>query len=71
MLLGKRTLESIRDGFGGDSYRRREVSPGVYQCGCRWVHYEEPHEVSGGIFVTGDVLIECDFHRSITENSCQ
>lgn len=43
----------------GDSYKRREVSPGVYQCGCYWkreVHY-------------GDVLVECPIHKQAGEAS--
>lgn len=62
-----RTEQSLADGFGGDSYRRREVSDGVYQCGCHWVRYEEPVEVIEGVFVRGDVLVECPFHKTITE----
>jgi hypothetical protein len=53
----ERTEQSIRDGFGGDSYRRIEVSPGVYQCGCRWERDLQ----------YGDVLRECVFHRRLTE----
>jgi hypothetical protein len=63
----ERTLQSIKDGFGGDSYRRKEVSPNLYQCGCKWVHLEH-EEVCEGIFITGDVLIECPLHKFITDN---
>jgi hypothetical protein len=40
----------------GDTYRRREVSPGVYQCGCYWTRCSE----------FGDVLVECDIHYQAT-----
>ena len=40
----------------GDSYNRIEVSPGVYQCGCRWVQDSN----------YGDVLVECTIHRQAT-----
>lgn len=43
----------------GDSYRRREVSPGVYQCGCHWVRSD----------LFGDILIECPIHAAATEAS--
>jgi len=64
----ERTLQSIKDGFGGDPYRRIEVSPGIYQCGCKWI-YLDNEEVCEGTFVTGDVLIECPFHKFITDES--
>lgn len=42
-----------------DTYKRREISPGVYQCGCAWTR--QP-----GL---GDVLVECDLHRQATAAS--
>jgi len=66
----ERTLQSIKDGFGGDSYRRIEVSPGIYQCGCRWIRLEN-EEVCEGTFITGDVLIECPFHKFISDNELE
>lgn len=41
----------------GDTYKRREVSPGVYQCGCTWTR--EPG--------WGDVLVECELHKLATK----
>lgn len=43
----------------GDSYKRVEVAPGVYQCGCLWIRDEK----------WGDVLRECALHRQATEAS--
>jgi len=43
----------------GDTYKRREVSPGVYQCGCRWTRNP----------AFGDVLVECPVHRQATHTS--
>jgi hypothetical protein len=43
----------------GDDYKRRETSPGVYQCGCRW------ERRSGW----GDVLVECPLHKAATRAS--
>jgi NAD(P)H-hydrate repair Nnr-like enzyme with NAD(P)H-hydrate dehydratase domain len=40
----------------GDMYRRREVSPGVYQCGCQWTR------IPG----FGDVLEQCPIHAVAT-----
>jgi len=57
-----------KDVFGGDTYRRREVAPGIYQCGCRWIRYEKSTEIIEGVWIFGDVLTECPFHRSITDN---
>lgn len=42
----------------GDSYKRRSVAPGEYQCGCRWAKWEG-----------GDQLIECQIHKAATESS--
>jgi len=38
----------------GDTFKRREVSPGVYQCGCHWVR----------LVGWGDVLRECLIHHA-------
>lgn len=43
----------------GDKYKRLEVSPNTYQCGCKWERSP----------IYGDVLIECVFHRSATESA--
>jgi hypothetical protein len=66
----ERTLRSIKDSFGGDSYRCREVSLNVYQCGCKWIRLEH-EEVCEGIFITGDVLIECPLHKFISDNKLE
>jgi hypothetical protein len=42
----------------GDSYARREVAPGVYQCGCRWERTEH-----------GDTMRECVMHAQATQAS--
>lgn len=42
----------------GDTYVRREVSPGVYQCGCRWERTEH-----------GDTMRECAIHGQATSAS--
>lgn len=41
----------------GDDYKRREVAPGVYQCGCRWIRTRE----------YGDVLQQCPIHQQHTD----
>lgn len=62
MTPSESTRQSIRDGFGGDTLRRKEVSPGVYQCGCREVDaLEVPKAYEMG--VRGDVLILCPLHK--------
>ncbi len=43
----------------GDSYKRREVSSGVYQCGCRWERTEDHG-------IVGDILRECQIHHQAT-----
>ena len=40
----------------GDTYKRREVSPGLYQCGCKW---------------TDDVLVQCPIHHQATVASVE
>lgn len=45
--------------MAGDDYKRREVVPGQYQCGCRW-------ERRPG---WGDVLVECPIHGQATRAS--
>lgn len=52
-------LELRGSAGAGDTYKRREVSPGQYQCGCRW-------ERRPG---RGDVLIECALHKEATRAS--
>lgn len=42
--------------MSGDSYKRREVAPGRYQCGCCWER----------VACFGDVLRECVFHKAAT-----
>jgi hypothetical protein len=42
--------------MNGDTYKRREVRPDVYQCGCYWTRTDE----------YGDVLVECDIHHQAT-----
>lgn len=62
----ERTLRSLQDGFGGDTYRRRETTPGRFQCGCYWA---KAHQVPGATQagVTGDVLVQCPLHQRATE----
>jgi hypothetical protein len=48
----------------GDDYKRREVSPGVYQCGCRWERMRTIH-------ASGDVLVECPIHKAATRASVE
>lgn len=43
----------------GDSYQRIEVTPGVYQCGCKWLPRTEH----------GDQLKECAIHKQATAAS--
>lgn len=61
MTPRERTLKSIRDGFGGDSYRRREIAPGRYQCGCRWVRAEDVPK-AWALGVRADILVLCPLH---------
>lgn len=50
----------------GDTLRRREVAPGVYQCGCRWIRAEEDQKAfEAG--VRGDVLKLCPIHEQWTK----
>jgi hypothetical protein len=44
------------DSRGRDTYYRREVSPGVYECGCRWDRQPGRSEV----------LVECPLHAGAT-----
>jgi hypothetical protein len=61
----EQTQQSLRDGFGGDTYRRREIEPGRYQCGCRWARAEDvPEAFEAG--VRGDVLLQCPIHAAAT-----
>jgi hypothetical protein len=66
----ERKLQSIKNDFGGYFYRRIEVSPGVYQCGCKRI-YLDNEEVCEGTFVTGDILVECPFHKFITDQELE
>lgn len=51
----------------GDTLKRREVAPGVYQCGCRWVRAEEDRKAfEAG--VRGDVLQLCPIHKQWNES---
>lgn len=43
----------------GDTYKRREVRPGVYQCGCYWTRLT-PY---------GDMLSQCALHQQATDAS--
>jgi len=54
----QRTEESVRAGFGGDTFRRKlvEGSRDRYVCGCFWKRH----------WRVGDVLTLCDFHRQAT-----
>ena len=54
----ERTEQSVRDGFGGDHYRRIHTSADGYQCGCRWERQK----------LYGDVLVQCPFHRFVSEH---
>ena len=61
----ERTQQSLNDGFGGDTYRRREIAPGLYQCGCRWARAEDvPEAYEAG--ARGDVLLQCPIHAAAT-----
>lgn len=40
----------------GDTYKRYEIAPNLYQCGCYW-------ERQNGF---GDVLVECIIHHQAT-----
>lgn len=46
----------------GDIYRRVKTGPNTFACGCRWERWAPP----GRYGITGDVLIECEFHRRVT-----
>lgn len=51
----------------GDTLKRREVAPGVYQCGCRWIRAEEDRKAfEAG--VRGDVLQLCPIHKQWNES---
>jgi hypothetical protein len=58
-VMRARRLASIRDGFGGDIYRRKlvEGSENQYTCGCRWTRNSR----------WGDVLVLCDLHKEHSE----
>ncbi len=43
----------------GDPYKRHEVTPGKYQCGCYWERID----------TFGDVLRECPIHKLATRAS--
>lgn len=47
---------TTKKGVPGDTFKRRETSPGKYQCGCTWIRTPE----------FGDQLVECPFHHSVT-----
>jgi hypothetical protein len=49
-------MTSRLPGSSGDPYKRREVSPDHYQCGCRW-ETKLPY---------GSVLMECPIHERAT-----
>lgn len=52
----------------GDTLKRREVAPGVYQCGCRWIRAEDvPRAFQLG--VRGDILQLCPLHRAWNERT--
>ena len=53
-----RTEQSLRDGYGGDSKRRR-FDGNRAQCGCEW--RRDPQY--------GDVLEECPLHAAATRAS--
>jgi hypothetical protein len=57
MTPHQRTLASLRDGFGGDSLRRKSVGGGRYACGCYW------RQANGTDEGFGDVLVLCRFHN--------
>jgi hypothetical protein len=54
----------------GDTLKRREVSPGVYQCGCRWIRAEEDQRAFAA-GVRGDVLKLCPLHEQWNEETYQ
>lgn len=57
-----------RQSGSGDTLKRREVAPGVYQCGCRWVRAEEDRKAfEAG--VRGDVLQLCPIHKQWNEGN--
>lgn len=43
--------------MSGDPYKRRLVDENTHQCGCYWVRDSR----------FGDVLVECEFHRQVSE----
>ena len=43
----------------GDSYKRIEVAPGRYQCGCEWKKLD----------LVGEFLSECAIHSAATASS--
>lgn len=54
----------------GDTLKHREVAPGVYQCGCRWIRAEEDKRAfKAG--VRGDVLQLCPLHEQWNERTYQ
>lgn len=70
-VIENENIDLLQDNFGGDSYKRKEIAPNLYQCGCHWVHYDKPYEVPDldGVVIQGDFLVECPFHKFVTENS--
>jgi len=59
-----------RQSGSGDTLKRQEVAPGVYQCGCRWIRAEEDQRaLEAG--VRGDVLHLCPLHEQWNERTYQ
>jgi hypothetical protein len=50
----------------GDTLRSCEVTPSVYQCGCRWIRAEED-EIAFAAGVRGNVLQLCPIHKQWNE----
>lgn len=42
-----------------DGYKRKLITPNIYQCGCKWQRST----------AYGDVLVECIFHQQVTNAS--
>jgi len=62
-VMRARTLASIRDGFGGDTYRRKLVagSEDEYTCGCKWARHPQ----------FGDVLSLCPLHKEHSDSCAE
>lgn len=53
--------------MNGDLYKRREVAPGRYQCGCRWMPAEKVPRAKA-LGVRGMCLVQCPIHQAHTDS---